>query len=302
MFSDQLYKDENGKTTLKTSYCLFMDILGFSDEMKNAYTEGRGEQHFDEFSEFYTDVIQKMEGERHGIFSDYDEETSDRSNGYSQWIQKVFTDNIVIGVPMRSGKTEIEFGFILMTIMRFQLHFALNGYFVRGGLDFGDLAMDDNLVFGLPLLESHRLECSVAKFPRIVLSKTVNTLLEKHIRYYSKYFPTGAPQYDEILISEGERFVNYMEDLVVDTGDVTLVDWDNLDIHKQLIEKRLSKFATNARVLPKYQWLASYHNAFCNAISHHPEYSGDYEIDTQATYAITGLDGKPWGRVIRLTY
>jgi len=141
-----------------------MDVLGFSDEMKDAYAEGRGEALFNDFSSFISSLVHHMERVRRGMSSETDRE-EEFENRFVGWVQKVFTDNIVIGLPMRSGETENEFGHILMSVIEFQLKFALRGYFVRGGLDFGDLAMDDSLVFGLPILEAHRLECSVAKVP-----------------------------------------------------------------------------------------------------------------------------------------
>jgi hypothetical protein len=51
-----------------------------------------------------------------------------------------------------------------------------DGIFVRGGISFGDVVHDKNLLFGPAMTEAYYLESKYAKFPRIILSKEVVAL------------------------------------------------------------------------------------------------------------------------------
>lgn len=50
-----------------------------------------------------------------------------------------------------------------------------SGYFTRGGLTKGRLYQDQNTVFGPGLVEAYRLENEVAKFPRILVPRSVTS-------------------------------------------------------------------------------------------------------------------------------
>ncbi len=69
------------------------------------------------------------------------------------WKFRIFTDNIVLGIPVLTEDVEHEFGLATMQIARFQLLLALNGWFVRGGVALGPLYFDDEVVFGPALVE-----------------------------------------------------------------------------------------------------------------------------------------------------
>lgn len=148
-------------------------------------------------------------------------------------------------------------------VARYQLGMAREGYFVRGGLAFNALFMDNNVVYGAALLEAYELEHAIAKDPRVVASDTVVQLLREQFSYYAQ--PESAPQNDVFLLdSDGRVFLNYLDPCFEDVPDGLPADTATLLRHKAHIEKGLKDFARNPRVWAKYAWLATYHDFVIN--------------------------------------
>lgn len=83
------------------------------------------------------------------------------------WDLKAFTDNLVIGHPVRQDG-EPELGRVLMDIAALQLDLAREAFFVRGGVAVGPLYMSQDIVFGAGLLDAPDAE-QQADVPRVVL-------------------------------------------------------------------------------------------------------------------------------------
>jgi hypothetical protein len=250
------YYDQTNAPRLVRSYCVFVDFLGFRHEIKTAVELGNEDEVFQRFMRMVEPEIKQL------VPSE-----KDSIEGWPRmWDAKVFTDNVVLGYALWSGHGEKEFGQAICQLVQFQISVAMQGHFVRGGWAVGNLFMNQNTVFGSALLDAHHLESSYAVFPRIVLSPEMKDYVLHHIAFYS----SDAPQYEDLLIdAKGDVMTNYLAETIVDGR----VNWALLEKHSQIISTRLSEYSSNERVLPKYQWLAAYHNFFCDLVRKGEGYS-----------------------------
>jgi hypothetical protein len=141
-----------------------MDVLGFNQIVEEGFKGDNPEGIFKQFYQVISEQVQILHSHR-------------EDNELPSWEIKVFTDNIVLGYPVSSPEGEREFSDIVAEVADYQLAMALNGFFVRGGLSYGYLFMDEYTVYGPAILDAYSLESKKARDPRIVLSENV---LEKH--------------------------------------------------------------------------------------------------------------------------
>ncbi len=128
--------------------------------------------------------------------------------------------------------------------------------------------MDEETVFGPELIKSYELESQVAVYPRIILSAECIKNVKRFADYYGDH-KEESPFYRIVLEDmDGEWFVNYLHKLIdmfedeVAANDYTSL-FPYLESHKQIIEKALTKYEKNYKLLKKYAWIANYHNYFC---------------------------------------
>lgn len=92
---------------------------------------------------------------------------------------KIFSDNIIIALPcseMDSNDNNtpvIALNRMTAIIGALQRSFLEHNILSRGSITYGDLFIDDLMVFGSALIQAYELESKVAVFPRVVLSKQV---------------------------------------------------------------------------------------------------------------------------------
>ncbi len=206
------------------------------------------------------------------------------------WNVKFFTDNVIIGYGLYSGEErvyglgEVEFGSIISIIQQVQLECALRGWFLRGGWADGNLFIDDKTAFGSALIEAHHLESETAIFPRIVLSDRMKNRINIHLSYYG--YNDYAPQLNSLFIDSSLSIaVNYLDVLLHYNNLGGIDNPDNLQIilleHKNKVLEKLKKHKNNNKIYKKYEWVAAYHNYFCDSIqdlpvvANHP-YEQDY--------------------------
>ncbi|MCP1450345.1 hypothetical protein [Priestia megaterium] len=242
------YDSSNPK--LLHSVVCFIDVLGFKSLGLEAIKNGTG----DEFLE----NIHSSLGKARASITPYP---------FLPAKIKVFTDNVVIGWPIR-GDGEGELGNTFLNLSEYQLALALDGFFIRGGISIGPHFMDEETVFGPELIKAYELESQVAVYPRIILSEESKQDVKRFTRYYMDV--KGSPFYTELLEDmDGEWFLNYLDILFdifedeVAQKDFTSV-YRSLEVHKTNIESALEKYSSNYKLLKKYAWLANYHNYFCD--------------------------------------
>lgn len=245
--------DSKGTAVLQHSYCALIDILGFTQMTRDAMAQGRSQHLFKSLKKTLSKSI--------GYYKFMRAPTKYfKTKPY--WEYKFFTDNLVLGFP-RHPNTEFadaagEFGMILDYVISHQLTLALDGFFTRGAISFGELHMSTDVVFGAALLEAHDDEIGHADVPRIILSQSaVSNVM---VQLGQNDYRTTPHNRCLIMGSDGRMFVNYLLDII---GEETLY-LKSLSTHKEWIKQRIREHQNSSRILRKYIWLADYHNYFCH--------------------------------------
>ncbi|WP_242344377.1 hypothetical protein [Anaeromyxobacter terrae] len=166
------YTRPSGEPALVPSFVCYADILGFSELSRAAMKAGEGEQFLNSLRTVLNaayERVREMAGD--GTFS-----------------VKVFTDNIVVGHPVTRvvlDHGEAEFGTMLWVFSELQLTLATSGFFVRGGIAFGDHYMDDDIVFGPALLDAVALDMGGGP-PRLTLARETVEQVQHHLGFYGR--------------------------------------------------------------------------------------------------------------------
>lgn len=167
----------------------------------------------------------------------------------------MFSDSAVI-----SYSKEIEGGlfYIILDLIHLQINLFQLGVILRGGISFGKIYHDGELVYGPAMSEAYALESNKALYPRIVLTQeTIKNGIKfsrskQHTEEEEEEYIQGLLKLDsdkiysiDILRQEGELENDYLEFLY---------------IVRNFIIKQKEKNKTKTRVLEKYEWLEKYFN------------------------------------------
>lgn len=249
------YHKDNQPPEFLQSVVVYMDVLGYKDMWCRAEQDGRQDGFLQQLYEALD------EGQRWLWPNDKDFWPLDKD----RYAIKAFTDNIVIGWPVR-GDAESELGSIFSSVAYFHFRLANHGFFLRGAISLGDAYVDDVVVLGSAFLEAYEGEAQAAN-PRIILTESATNAVRKHLSYYSRL--DHAPQHRDLFQdSDGKWFVNYLETVLIAEREQGPF-YDELLRHKERIEERLREFRADLRIKRKYDWVASYHNYFCDQ---YPQY------------------------------
>lgn len=258
---------EGAPPTARHSLALFADILGFSDDIQKAEREGNGHA-----------LLHRLRAalDQAYVHLSANVEPLSGEDDLRSWDVKTFTDNIVVGYPITLDNKdgEAELGQLLSGIAQFQLEMVLAGFFVRGGLAVGDLYMDRDIVWGRALLDAYGLEQQPGGPPRILLGNVqppspLPALIPLVLLQLASYArPINAPHNSELLFDGAALFVDYLA-LLFDSereDGYTEPDFVKIKQHKFLVEEQLRSFVDNESVRAKYEWVAGYHNWWCDQI------------------------------------
>lgn len=184
---------------------------------------------------------------------------------YDFYAIRAFTDNIVIGWPIRQWRRddgEVELDSAVSRLSAFQLEMANAGFFVRGGISMGDAYIDDIVVFGSGFLEAYDGESRLARDPRIVLTKSATAAVKKHLTDKQETEHSSENR-DLYCDNDGQWFLNYLE-TILSAMDEAGPAYAELVRHKEVVERKLTEFRSDPSRWMKYLWVAKYHNYFCD--------------------------------------
>jgi hypothetical protein len=239
---------EKGRPKTKLSITAFMDFLGFSAAIRLADGE-------DEANKLLTRITGFVRNWRGALVDRYS------WSGRRSWEVKIFTDNIVIGYPIQDhSNPDPEFGSVIGQLSLFQLGAVGEGFFVRGGIALGQLYMDEDVVFGIPLLDAYLAESKEAQSPRVIFSESAISSVIKGLG--KKKHVHHSPYYKDLLQDEdGRFFLNYLEASFTASGEPPQYDW--IEQHRDATTASLTRFQEMPDILNKYEWVARYHNFWC---------------------------------------
>ena len=157
----QKYNQDNPQ--LINSMVCTIDILGFSQMIVDSCSKGYGDRLLNEVNFLINKNKQCI-----------------IPNKYSQGKIKIYTDNMIVGYPIKDDGEE-ELDEILDNVSEYQFNLAIEGLFVRGGVSVGEFYINEDIVFGPALLDAHDAESNLACYPRIVLDNKTVSRLQKYI-------------------------------------------------------------------------------------------------------------------------
>ena len=151
-------------------YVCFLDVLGFSNDVLANWGTGQ------------SDPIGKLlaiKREMPGFESVEDDGASESARQYVCRVSMIsdtvticfgYSDKIIIGDLVLGLEA------ILANVAYVWSTFILNGYTIRGGIDFGDIYWDEGELIGPALINAYRLESQVAKNSRVIVSSQLNRI------------------------------------------------------------------------------------------------------------------------------
>ena len=137
----------------KESVVAFIDILGASKKIK-------------EDSEKSLNVV-------HDVYNKAllacDELYNNENIADLKPVVKIYSDNIVVAVPVRPNDTFSAFISVAILSGLIQNEFLQHQCLVRGGIAIGDFFADEVMIWGKALLDAYYIESNISIYPRIVV-------------------------------------------------------------------------------------------------------------------------------------
>lgn len=173
-----------------------------------------------------------------------------------------FSDCMVISY---GSKHPAPLFYALLDLVHHCLNLANNNILVRGGITYGKLYHKENICFGPAMNEAYRLEsdASCAKYPRIIIDEE----LFKNVDIFKADMNSVEDEMESINLlikkdRDGYYFLDYLsqhQEWDLDVGYPNIY-YDLLLKVKYNIESNLAKYASNKRILRKYNWYKRYYN------------------------------------------
>lgn len=158
---------------------------------------------------------------------------------------KVFSDNIVIAIPLDSKSDMNGFEALLSFVSYFQ-NWATVFYSwpVRGGITMGDLFLDDTFVWGTGLLRAYELECNIAVYPRIIVDRNIIHQQSTTCNFLIKD-------------NDGQYYLDFLNSIRHENPNIIQSSFRNM---LENIEKSPGTY--EERPLQKLQWYRNYINSW----------------------------------------
>jgi hypothetical protein len=182
----------------------------------------------------------------------------------------------VVRVRAMSGPDEFGPTFIreLADLASIQAALAQAGVFVRGGVTVDRIHSTDTQVFGPGLIRAYELEAQLAHVPRIIVDPAaIQKFRERTIPPSRMRKEIAAMRRSLRHADDGLWFVDYLKAGAAALGkDLEIREF--LKQHRARIIDAASTVGIASSVLPKYLWVAKYHNAACERILKKPSIPG----------------------------
>ena len=158
----------------------------------------------------------------------------------------------------------------LIALVHMQAELANSGVFVRGGVSIGDIFLEENEVFGPALVRAYDLESQYANAPRIIIGPEVFHEFRQNRKLRAEHHDLADEiHYIKQLVRRGDDgmwFVDYLKAIYSELDNPNSMYPAFLGRHRDFIVQHATGIPLRGRILPKYLWLAEYHNLVCNEL------------------------------------
>lgn len=225
-------------------YCAFIDILGFP-ELIDKLTHGLIS--FQSLQELLTRVLNPPPATAG---------TDESADFRAQSISNAVAISAAVNVKGIAS--------IIHSISRLAVELLAEGFFIRGAIVKDDLHHDDKMVFGNALIQAYRIETSLVRFPRVMITRSVVEDIDHKTASVLLRRSDDGPMFVHVL-----RAIE-MEMLAVDYGKgKPRLRFDDQKFAGKLnryviiaeqIQRRFDEAADNPNHFEKIKWFASYWN------------------------------------------
>lgn len=239
---------------VKNHIILFLDILGYKNLIQNCNDIKAENLYLCKIHDLMENLSNYIEKRN----ADVDEKNRGHNLRLSRFKSLIFSDNILFFAPYENETDMYNLYMnLLYGLSEFLVQYAKEDIFFRGAITKGNLYYDDTLhfVFGSGLVRAYELESEVAVYPRVIIDDCLNPspilvglAQDKEQTWYFDYLLLGYA-----LICDCGKEREYFEHFLT-----------CLKEQSNAISNALKKYRNNERIFVKYQWLADYHNNFCN--------------------------------------
>lgn len=261
--------------TYEQRYCAFIDILGFSELIQTLDKGAITLEHM----RMLLSKVHNPPTTNAGGMPDAD-----------------FRAQSISDAVALSGATNARgLGAIIHSINRLAIDLLMEGFFIRGAIVKDTLYHDEKTVFGSALVRAYRLESTVARYPRVMVTREV-------IEDMREIDPDGWTRLVR-RSEDGPMFVHIFREIELEALPAVLGTQDSIAIginnekfrgkllpyayiSKQL-QRRFDEATDNPNHFEKAKWLANYWN----------ETIGEWGLRGFERVTGPGLDPKPavWG-------
>lgn len=231
----------------------FLDVLGFREKLKTFESEAK---------KYISDNIAIDEEKTKGVSERANEFITTFKNAVGRldkdkYRYYLFSDNICI--TSTNDTTPLDLLDLLFVISELYYEFAQQGYFLRGGIDYGLFIDEEEIAVGLPLVVAYELESKYAVYPRIVISDNFADQFQIYNTEGEKVFDY---LYADMLIKNSceikylNIFLNVFKSDFADRKELFF------QAFKIALEKNLEENKFKELIYVKYKWLADEFNGF----------------------------------------
>ena len=174
---------------------------------------------------------------------------------------KIFSDNFIIATESNANRKDdnhiaIALNRMALIAMAIQRELLKQDIFIRGGITWGDLYMDESFVYGNGLLDAYKLECEKALYPRIIIDEELIKLSEYCMQESEDYIMEVyniKKDKDKLYFLD---YLNYLKDkkvnLIIDYSNSKIdhfieIETDNRVIQKLIWHKQYLEYLLNKR-------------------------------------------------------
>lgn len=230
-------------------YCAFIDILGFRNLVKGLNRASDAVA--------LRDVLRKIH--------------APTSVPTISWEVDFRAQSISDAIALSTTTLDSGLYRILEAIEKLAVDLLRAGYFIRGGLVRGPLYHDGSMVFGDGLVRAYEFETTIARYPRVIISKEV---IEDIASMGVGLFPEEKERFDA-FIQQADDGPYYVHVLRTVAAEIHRVQIENLNkrpedqtqlteyAHMQdMIQQRLDESSYEPHHFEKVQWFAKYWRTF----------------------------------------
>lgn len=149
-----------------------------------------------------------------------------------------------------------------MQIKNLALQMLELGLLIRGGVTVGNILHDNQIIFGVGVNEAYRLESTVARYPRVVLSKAAIQAASQYAEAENNARRMRASwlERDEDGVNHLQYFADFKTSAQIGRPDQRLIDIG--ERIQSVIQTKMDETVENPAIYEKIRWLALNWNSF----------------------------------------